>query len=155
VRARRTVGGLQLGVDPADQIAVGNVADEQKQGLVEVAIPQVMARPSLDLTQTTRMVRPATGPAAALTLFKPSAERIDARQFNSSFPQTFPRFVQYAIWRYCSQSGLDVCNGNRIDDNRRCESKDCRVRLMCDRVVLRKAATYTPGTRRRTRTRSP
>jgi hypothetical protein len=47
VRARRTVGGLQLGVDPADQIAVGNVADEQKQGvggLVEVAIPQVMAR---------------------------------------------------------------------------------------------------------------
>jgi hypothetical protein len=47
VRARRTVGGLQLGVDPADQIAVGNVADEQEQaigGLVEVAIPQVMAR---------------------------------------------------------------------------------------------------------------
>ena len=47
VRARRTVGGRQLGVDPADQIAVGKVADEQKQGvggLVEVAIPQVMAR---------------------------------------------------------------------------------------------------------------
>ena len=46
-RARRTVGGLQLGVDPADQVAVGNVADEQEQGiggLVEVAIPQVMAR---------------------------------------------------------------------------------------------------------------
>ena len=47
MRASRTVGGRQLGVDPADQIAVGKVADEQEQGvggLVEVAIPQVMAR---------------------------------------------------------------------------------------------------------------
>jgi hypothetical protein len=66
------------------------------------------------------------------------AERIDARQFNPHFPQTFPRFVQYAIWQYCAQDGLDVCNGNRINDARRCESKDCRVRLMCDRLALRK-----------------
>jgi hypothetical protein len=29
---------------------------------------------------------------------------------------------------------------NRIDDRCRCENKDCRVRLMCDRVALRKAA---------------
>ena len=67
------------------------------------------------------------------------AERIDARQFNPTFPQTFPRFVQYAIWQYCSQSGFDVCNGNRIDDNKRCENRDCRVRLMCDRIALRRA----------------
>jgi hypothetical protein len=65
------------------------------------------------------------------------ADQIDARQFNPRFPKTFPRFVQHAIWRYGSLSGLDVCNGNRIDDSRRCENKDCRVRLMCDRVVLR------------------
>jgi hypothetical protein len=65
------------------------------------------------------------------------AERIDARQFNPSFPQTFPRFAQYAIWQYCSQSGLDVCNGNRIDDSRRCGNMGCQVRLMCDRVALR------------------
>ena len=58
-------------------------------------------------------------------------------QFNPSFPKTFPRFVQHAIWRYCSQNGLDVCNGNRIDETRRCDNLDCRVRLMCDRVVLR------------------
>jgi hypothetical protein len=66
------------------------------------------------------------------------AERIDARQFNPTFPQTFPRFVQHTVWQYCSQSGLDVCNGNRIDDARRCRNMDCRVRLMCDRVSLRK-----------------
>jgi Double zinc ribbon len=39
-------------------------------------------------------------------------------------------------WKYCSQSGLDVCNGNRIDDRERCANKECRVRLMCDRVQL-------------------
>jgi hypothetical protein len=67
------------------------------------------------------------------------AERIDARQFNPTFPQTFPRFVQYAIWQYCSQSGHDICNGNRINDARRCGNLDCRVRLMCDRLALRRA----------------
>jgi len=30
------------------------------------------------------------------------AAKIDARQFNSAFPATFPRFVQSAIWRYCA-----------------------------------------------------
>src|SRR6185295_2174420 len=44
------------------------------------------------------------------------AARIDARAFNPDFPMVFPRFVQHAIWRYCAQNGLDVCNGNRIDD---------------------------------------
>jgi hypothetical protein len=78
-------------------------------------------------------------PGGCADIIQAVAERIDARQFNPTFPQTFPRFVQYAIWRYCSQSGLDVCNGNRINDARRCESKDCRVRLMCDRVALRRA----------------
>jgi len=76
-------------------------------------------------------------PGGCADIIQAVAERIDARQFNPCFPQTFPRFVQHAIWAYCSQSGLDVCNGNRIDDNRRCQNRDCRVRLMCDRVALR------------------
>ena len=65
------------------------------------------------------------------------ADRIDARQFNRSFPKVFPRFIQHAIWRYCSQAGLDVCNGNQIDDMRRCGKRDCRLRLLCDRIALR------------------
>jgi hypothetical protein len=76
-------------------------------------------------------------PGACAAIIDAIADRIDARQFNPAFPQPFPRFAQHAIWRYCSQNGLDVCNGNRIDDTRRCENKDCRARLMCDRVVLR------------------
>jgi hypothetical protein len=76
-------------------------------------------------------------PGGCADIIQAVAEHIDARQFNASFPKVFPRFVQHAIWQYCSLSGLDVCNGNRIDDSRRCENKDCRVRLMCDRVALR------------------
>jgi hypothetical protein len=65
------------------------------------------------------------------------AERIDARQFNRSFPKVFPRFVQLAIWRYCSQQGLDICNGNRIDDRQRCQNRHCRLYRLCDRVRLK------------------
>ena len=64
------------------------------------------------------------------------AQRIDARQFNPDFPQPFPRFVQHAVWRYCAQSGLDVCNGNRIDDRQSCANVYCQIRSHCDRIVL-------------------
>jgi hypothetical protein len=77
-------------------------------------------------------------PGGCADILQIVAEHIDARQFNPSFPKVFPRFVQHAIWRYCSQSGLDVCNGNRIDDSCRCGNMDCRVRPMCDRVALRR-----------------
>ena len=64
------------------------------------------------------------------------AQRIDARQFNPGFPQPFPRFVQHAIWRYCAQSGLDVCNGNRIDDRQSCTNLYCQLHKICDRISL-------------------
>jgi hypothetical protein len=47
-------------------------------------------------------------PGGCADIIQAVAERIDARQFNHHFPQTFPRFVQYAVWQYCSQSGLDL-----------------------------------------------
>jgi hypothetical protein len=76
-------------------------------------------------------------PGGCAEIIQAVAERIDARQFNPCFSQTFPRFVQYAIWQYCARNGLDVCNGNRINDVQRCDNLDCRVRLMCDRLALR------------------
>ena len=66
------------------------------------------------------------------------AEQIDARAFNPAFPAFFPRFVQHAVWRYCAQLGLDVCNGNRIDDRRSCDNVYCQIRHLCDRVTLNK-----------------
>jgi hypothetical protein len=64
------------------------------------------------------------------------ASAIDARRFNPAFPKTFPRFVQHAIWRYCSQSGLDICNGNRIAYGDKCMNMWCRLYSRCDRLIL-------------------
>jgi hypothetical protein len=61
---------------------------------------------------------------------------IDARQFNCDFPKIFPRYIQHAIWAYCAASGLNVWNGNVIDDNARCRNRDCRLFANCDRVRL-------------------
>jgi hypothetical protein len=76
----------------------------------------------------------ASGCADILTLL---AADIDARQFNPAFPQAFPRFVQHAIWRYCAGDGLDICNGNRIDDDAGCDNRQCQLFRQCDRVALR------------------
>jgi hypothetical protein len=65
------------------------------------------------------------------------AANIDARQFNPTFPKTFPRFVQNAIWSYCAENGLAVCNGNQIADDRRCDNGHCQLFRRCDRVALR------------------
>lgn len=66
------------------------------------------------------------------------ANSIDARVFNPSFPRVFPRFVQLSIWRYCSEGGLDICNGNRIDDRRPCNNIYCQLRCRCERQILHK-----------------
>jgi hypothetical protein len=71
------------------------------------------------------------------------AREIDASQFDRRFPEMFPRFVQYAIWRYCSQQGLDVCNGNQIDDRKRCKNVECALYPNCDRITLNKRKTLS------------
>lgn len=69
------------------------------------------------------------------------AEQIDARKFSASFPAKFPRFVQHAIWQYCALSGLDICNGNQIDDERRCANRRCHVYNLCARKRLKSPKT--------------
>jgi hypothetical protein len=64
------------------------------------------------------------------------AGKIDARRFNPAVPANFPRFVQYAIWRFCAKSGLSRCNGRRIDDRAACEQNECPVFAGCARVPL-------------------
>jgi hypothetical protein len=68
------------------------------------------------------------------------AHEIDARTFDPNFPAaTFPRFVQHALWAFCAQDGLNVCNGNQIDDSQSCEKVSCPVFESCARVPLRPA----------------
>jgi hypothetical protein len=65
-----------------------------------------------------------------------SAE-IDATAFNRGFPKNFPRFVQHAIWRYCAGDGLNICNGNQIDDRKPCESGFCQLFRICRKTPLK------------------
>jgi hypothetical protein len=76
-------------------------------------------------------------PGGCAGIIRLLAAHIDARQFNPAFPATFPRFVQSAIWRYCAEDGLDICNGNRIDDGARCGNAQCQLFRRCDRIALR------------------
>ncbi|MGB6503058.1 MAG: hypothetical protein WBE99_06310, partial [Xanthobacteraceae bacterium] len=76
------------------------------------------------------------GPAGCASLLSMLSESIDARQFNPGFPKTFPRYIQHAIWGYCSGEGLSVCNGNSVDDQKRCQNRACRIYIHCDRIKL-------------------
>jgi hypothetical protein len=75
-------------------------------------------------------------PGGCADIIRDLAQRVDAREFNPTFPACFPRVVQFAVWRLCSTSELDVCNGNRIDDRGRCKNACCLVFPNCDRVAL-------------------
>jgi hypothetical protein len=77
------------------------------------------------------------GPNGCAEIIEGLARRIDTREFNPDFPACFPRFIQFAIWRFCAAGELNVCNGNRIDDRVGCENQFCPAFEDCDRVVLR------------------
>ncbi len=77
-----------------------------------------------------------TRPSGCVDVLTEIAATIDARRFNPDFPKTFPRFIQHAIWRYCAQSCLDICNGNQIDDRSRCSNMWCKLYGECDRRAL-------------------
>jgi hypothetical protein len=70
-------------------------------------------------------------PGGCAEILRLLAAHIDARQFNPTFPPTFPRFVQSAIWRYCAENGLGICNGNRIDDATCCNNAHCQLFRRC------------------------
>ncbi len=71
------------------------------------------------------------GPNGCAEILEKIAGRIDARQFNRSFPARFPRFIQFALWRYCAQEALGICNANRI--RKGCELQWCQLYPCCAR----------------------
>lgn len=70
-------------------------------------------------------------------IIRSASAEIDATTFNRSFPKNFPRFVQHAIWRYCSGDGLNICNGNQIDDRKSCELSFCQLFRACRKLPLK------------------
>jgi hypothetical protein len=75
-------------------------------------------------------------PGGCADIVRAVAAQIDARAFNRQYPAAFPRFVQHAIWRYCAADGLDICNGNRIDDRKSCDYKYCYIEHFCSKKSL-------------------
>ncbi|MET3364709.1 hypothetical protein [Bradyrhizobium ottawaense] len=76
-------------------------------------------------------------PGGCAEIIRGAAERIDARSFNPRFPKIFPRFVQHALWSWCAADRLDVCNGNRINDQKPCQLSYCQVFRICGRKPLK------------------
>ena len=64
-------------------------------------------------------------------------KKIDARQFNQAHPKYFPRFVQFSIWRFCSITGENICNGVNINDGKPCNQEDCPLYQLCDHIALK------------------
>jgi hypothetical protein len=76
-------------------------------------------------------------PRGCAEIIEQVATRIDARQFNPSFPATFPRHIQKAIWHFWSQAGQNICNGNQIDNHQPCSNLSCSLASDCRRIALR------------------
>jgi hypothetical protein len=75
-------------------------------------------------------------PGGCADIIRLAADHIDARPYGRGFPRSFPRLIQHAIWRYCAAEALNICNGNRIDDRRRCQNRQCQLRPYCARISL-------------------
>jgi hypothetical protein len=76
-------------------------------------------------------------PGGCADIIRSISTEINATAFNSRFPRVFPRFVQHAIWRYCSGDGLDICNGNQIDDRKPCEIGYCQLLNICRKIPIK------------------
>ena len=77
-------------------------------------------------------------PSGCASIIEETARRIDARQFCPDGPAFFPRLLQKAIWMFCAEAHLGICNGNRIDDRDRCAQPACPLFVSCEREALRR-----------------
>jgi hypothetical protein len=78
------------------------------------------------------------GPNGCQAIIERLARRIDARKCNPMYPKIFPRWVQHSIFAFCNEQHANICNGNRIDDTKRCRNRGCfLIDDLCDRVRLR------------------
>ena len=77
------------------------------------------------------------GKAGCSAILYDLAAQIDARAINPTFPKTFPRLVQVAIWQFCAEGRANFCNGRRIDDRASCTQPHCPVGELCSRTPLK------------------
>lgn len=78
------------------------------------------------------------GEGGCADIVRAASGEIDASRFNKLFPINFPRFVQHAIWQYCALNGLNICNGNTINDRLACTNNHCAIYSICGRISILK-----------------
>jgi hypothetical protein len=76
------------------------------------------------------------GPNGCAAQIRAIAKAIDAHAFNAGFPRDFPRFVQLAIWCFCAEGVLNICNGRRIPRRQSCRNEYCSLYHVCERRPL-------------------
>ncbi len=81
------------------------------------------------------------GPRGCAEVIVTISRRIDASEYNPTFPAIFPRFVQAAIWGFCAADRWSVCAGSQIDDRYACRQVLCPAYAACDRVALKPLAS--------------
>lgn len=72
-----------------------------------------------------------------MSIIEKISKQIDCCEINPSYPTYFPRFIQYSIWRFCTQQYGDVCNGNNIKDDYPCENNACPYFKKCLKISIR------------------
>jgi hypothetical protein len=77
------------------------------------------------------------GAGGCAEIIRAISNQIDTRTINPSFPAYWPRWIQHAIWRFCAADGLNLCNGNRIDDRKACQVSYCQLYQKCQRIPLK------------------
>ncbi len=70
-------------------------------------------------------------PGGCAEVLERCSEAVDARTFCDDGPAYFPRLVQHAVWRFCAEGGLNICNGNRINDRIGCMQLECPLSAGC------------------------
>ena len=81
--------------------------------------------------------RACHAPGGCVDVIAGLAARVDSREFNSSFPAIFPRWVQFATWQFCAAGGWSICHGNNINDETGCLQRFCPSFSCCDKIVIK------------------
>jgi hypothetical protein len=73
---------------------------------------------------------------AGWLIISDTAAKFDLKAIDLGLLSHQPRLVQIAIWRFCGEGALEICNGGKIDDRKSCGLIDYPAEDRCSRVAL-------------------
>lgn len=133
-----TFAGLLISGDPMrpDWVDVG-----RSMVAIDSLVHNFLVRTGiLSAVGTTHAYGPACyRPGGCASVIYGLTDRIGASKRWRNRPAPFPRLVQLALWSFCAEAQMDVCNGRWIDDLHPCRRTSCPVGSQCSRAPLRLA----------------